>query len=489
MQASMLGTVSNEEVHGFEDKIDGSKEHEAVMVEDKEFQGTVPVRSDAVFGVSTDGPNYLSVGWIRAAIFLTKAQIGLGVLGIPQVMSTIGLLPGLFLILLLAVMTTWSSYVVGTFKLRHPECHSIADAGFILGGRIGREALGAMCAVCMLCVCASGLLSISIAFNALSGHGTCTVAFVVTGATIVYVLASIRTIDKLSFLGWVGLVSVLSALFALAIAVGIEDRPAAAPPTGPWSKDLHLFGKVTFADAAKAIGTLAFAFSGTPAFFTVFSEMREPKDFPKTIVLCQGIITIVFILVGVVVWFFCGQYVASPALGSAGSVMKKVCYGLALPSLVIGFVSLAQCILGLSVIFLHLTAKYLFVRALRGGPHLTSNSPTHWITWLSLVLGCVLFAFFVAEAIPVFGGLIGLVGAIFGSLTSMIVIGAMWLYDNFERRHIDSSWRFRALVTWNVYLIAAGIFVLIAGSYASIKSIIDEYAGKALTVFSCADNS
>ena len=38
---------------------------------------------DAVWGdVGEDGPNYRSLGWIRAAVLETKTQIGLGVLGL-----------------------------------------------------------------------------------------------------------------------------------------------------------------------------------------------------------------------------------------------------------------------------------------------------------------------------------------------------------------------------------------------------------------------
>lgn len=40
-----------------------------------------------------------------------------------------------------------------------------------------------------------------------------------------------------------------------------------------------------------------------------------------------------YLLVGIVVYYFCGSYVASPALGSAGPLLKKVCYGIALPGL------------------------------------------------------------------------------------------------------------------------------------------------------------
>lgn len=41
-------------------------------------------------------------------------------------------------------------------------------------------------------------------------------------------------------------------------------------------------------------------------------------------------------IIGVVVYHFCGIYVTSPALGSAGPLFKKICYGLALPGLLCG---------------------------------------------------------------------------------------------------------------------------------------------------------
>lgn len=40
-------------------------------------------------------------------------------------------------------------------------------------------------------------------------------------------------------------------------------------------------------------------------------------------------------IIGVVVYAFVGQYVSSPALGSAGILMKRICYGLAMPGLLI----------------------------------------------------------------------------------------------------------------------------------------------------------
>lgn len=57
----------------------------------------------------------------------------------------------------------------------------------------------------------SAMLSLSIAFNALSGHGACTAIFVAVSFVLVFVLSSIRTLGRLTWLAWVGVVSIAIA--------------------------------------------------------------------------------------------------------------------------------------------------------------------------------------------------------------------------------------------------------------------------------------
>jgi ABC-type multidrug transport system permease subunit len=78
---------------------------------------------------------------------------------------------------------------------------------------------------------------------------------------------------------------------------------------------------------------LVFAYAGTPAYFNIVSEMKDHKEYFKALSLCQFVMTSLYVAIGVVVYYYCGSFVASPALGSAGILMKKVCYGLALPGL------------------------------------------------------------------------------------------------------------------------------------------------------------
>lgn len=82
-----------------------------------------------------------------------------------------------------------------------------------------------------------------------------------------------------------------------------------------------------------SISSLVFAFAGTPAFFTIVAEMRDQSRYNHSMFTCQGAVTAIYSTIGIVVYFFCGSFVASPALGSAGVLLKKVCYGLALPGL------------------------------------------------------------------------------------------------------------------------------------------------------------
>lgn len=79
---------------------------------------------------------------------MMKTQFGLGVLSIPQILDSLGLIPGIICLLAIATITTWSNYVIGTFKLRHPEVYAIDDAGELLFGRVGREVFGIAVCIC-----------------------------------------------------------------------------------------------------------------------------------------------------------------------------------------------------------------------------------------------------------------------------------------------------------------------------------------------------
>jgi amino acid permease len=79
---------------------------------------------------------------------MTKTQIGLGVLSIPQTFDALGLIPGIICLIVVSCITTWSDYMIGVFKRRHPHVYGIDDAGYLMFGRIGREVLATVFMLC-----------------------------------------------------------------------------------------------------------------------------------------------------------------------------------------------------------------------------------------------------------------------------------------------------------------------------------------------------
>lgn len=79
---------------------------------------------------------------------MMKTQFGIGVLSIPEVLDTLGLVPGVICLCVVGSISTWANYIIGGFKQRHPEVYGIDDAGGLMFGRIGREFLGAAVCIC-----------------------------------------------------------------------------------------------------------------------------------------------------------------------------------------------------------------------------------------------------------------------------------------------------------------------------------------------------
>ncbi|ODN80901.1 hypothetical protein L202_03028 [Cryptococcus amylolentus CBS 6039] len=448
---------------------------------DGKYAGLDDPERDAVFGAMQEGGvDYRSVGLSKSIVLMVKLTIALGVLAMPSVLMAVGGVPGVIIVLVIAGLTTFTGMVIYEFKLNHPEVYSMDGVGYVLFGNYGREFFSFAYALFMICLCGSGIITTSLAFNAITEHATCTVVWAVIVAVITFAFASLQTLGKVSILGWIGFTSIMAAILIITVAVGVQDRPESAPSTGPWEKDIAAFRTDgTFLGGMSAVSTVVFAYCGTPAFFNVISEMRQPKRYSTALYSAQGLCTAVYLTIGIVVYYYCGQYLSSPALGSAGELIKKISYGIALPGLLVG------CIL-----YTHVGAKMIFVRVLRGSEHLTGNTFTHWAVWLGTVGGSVALAFILAESIPFFSDFVGLVGAVFGTLLSLITPAYMWLFDNWAQRSTNKSLRYRSTFFLAVATFLIGVFIMITGTWAAVVSINDSYAdGTVSGAFSCADNS
>ena len=206
---------------------------------------------------------YKKLSWHLVAILMIAEIVSNGMLSLPSSLAVVGMVPGLVIILVLGVFATYTSWLLVKFKLRHPEVHTMGDAGYILFGPIGREVLAFGTCCFAIFACGGQLLAGQIALAALSDNRLCLMLY--TGIfTIPTLLLSLpRTFHGLGFIS-VG--SVLSILIA-----GIVGMAAAGTDPDP-SRSVEVKVASSFYAAFASITNPVFAFAGH--FMCVSSHQR-----------------------------------------------------------------------------------------------------------------------------------------------------------------------------------------------------------------------
>ncbi|RAK98893.1 putative neutral amino acid permease [Aspergillus ibericus CBS 121593] len=433
--------------------------------------------SHEVFKRGDGQVDFRTVSWIRASAIFLKMLFATGILSIPSVMYDLGAFPGAVNLVGWCVINAYGAIILGNFRTLYPQCHSVADMAQLTGGPILRELVGFMFIVTYVITAASGIIGVSAAFNALSLHSLCTVWFAFISTIIIAGFASVRKFSHIGWLTWVGFASILAAVLIVVIGVTTRTRPAIAPQTGPYDLGYRVIGHPTFAAGITASATIFVSSAATSAFLPVISEMRKPKDYPKAVYLCMTFVTASYLAFALVIYRWCGQWIASPALGSAGPTLKRVAYGIALPGLIVS-----------GSLYVHVAAKYLFVRILRHSRHLQANTIIHWGTWLSCTIGLAAIAFILACAIPIFTYVLALVGSLGFAPLALCLPGWLWVYSHGD--YWGGGVVKRGVYLLHVGLIVLGMFLTVGGTYGVIVQILDAYrSGEIDGVFSCADNS
>lgn len=136
-------------------------------------------------------------------------------------------------------------------------------------------------------------------------------------------------------------------------------------------------------------------------------EMRNPsKDFTPAIIWLNVVAIPLYVIIACVVYHLAGQYVVSPALGSAPGVASKVAYGILIPTM-----------LGSGLVFGHTAIKFMYNfvmdSVVKSKAKLTDNTIMTWGVWLGCGTLFWITAFVFANAIPAFNTILGISSALF----------------------------------------------------------------------------
>lgn len=413
------------------------------------------------------------LGWKRLTIVLIVEAIALGSLSLPGAFATLGMVPGVILCVGLGLIAIYTSYIVGQVKLAFPDICHYADAGRLMMGRFGYELVGVMFSLQLIFLVGSHCLTGTIAFLNITDNGACSVVFGVVSAIILLILAIPPSFAEVAILGYIDFVSIVLAIGITIIATGIhagnQDGGLAQVDWSAWPKD-----DLSFSEAFIAITNIVFAYSFAVCQFSFMDEMHTPRDFVKSI-WALGLIEIaIYTLTGALVYAFVGQDVQSPALLSAGDLISKIAFGVALPVI---FIS--------GSINTTVVARYIHGRMYKNSVIRFVNTKMGWVTWLVLITVITIIAFVIAEVIPFFSDLLSICSSLFISGFTFYFPAMMWFMLIRKGKWYAKENLVKSIANGIVFVI--GIVVLVGGTYASIDDIIRQFNDGSLRgVFTCA---
>lgn len=134
------------------------------------------------------------------------------------------------------------------------------------------------------------------------------------------------------------------------------------------------------------------------------------------------------------------------------------------------------------IINAHVAAKYVYVRMFRGTKHMSQRTWLSLGSWIAIILTMWVLAWIIAESIPVFNDLLGLISALFASWFTYGLSGVFWLFLN--KGQYFKNWKKSCLTVLNSLIFLLGAVICGVGLYASGKSIHDD-SGKGSS-WSCA---
>ncbi|KAH7921683.1 hypothetical protein BV22DRAFT_1071856 [Leucogyrophana mollusca] len=424
---------------------------------------------------------YRTCSWQKTAALLFSEYICLAILSFPWSYSVLGLVPGILLTLAIAFIVLYTSLILWRFCLKHPEVRDACDIGRMLFG--GSDLAYNITAVFFFLnntfIQALHVLVGAELLNTLTDSAACTILFSLIAAIACFFISLPRTLDQLSALGTVSAFFTFVAIVLAIVFAGVQSHPfgyveGVEPLVTAWPVK-----GTTYISGMSAFLNITYTLVGQITLPSFIAEMRDPKEFPKALWAVTIAEIIVYTVCGSLIYHWTGnQYVTAPAVGSLQTTYRKIAFSFIIPT-----------ILFLGALYSSVTSRFIFFRLFRNSPHRHSNTLVGWSAWVGIVATTWGLAFVIAEVIPFFSDMLSLMSSLFDGWFGFIFWGMAYLQLYPRGKRWDGPWR-AAETAFNYFLIVLGVYILVAGTYTSIESIIISYRQQLFgSAFSCKSNA
>ncbi|KFG85775.1 amino acid transporter [Metarhizium anisopliae] len=470
----------------------------------------------------TNASRALRTAGTGAIFYLITTDI-LGPFGLPYAFATTGWGPGTALYTVFGFMAGFSGYLLwdcfmGLDSFQFP-IKSFGDIGFRVYGTWCRYLFNVLQAIQLICNVGAIIISNGEALSEAVKFKLCYAICCLVWALAGFVLGQIRTLQKFTWLANVAVFINLLIMFitmgaaahtpplysASASSAGYSIDPALVTPVNgtypPVQHSAALPDSGNFAASLNGAMQAVYSYGGSMIFPEFMAEIRRPRDFLKGMWSAQLFIYICYMLYGLFMYGFQGQYVQTPAyLGISAYGLQTAGNSLAIVSALIAATLYGN--IGIKVLYNNILVEFF------KAPPLESKRGRY--IWFALVPIYWSIAYVIGAAIPDFAGFTGIVAAVCilqftYSFPPLLHIGyqiqksAMEGEAGFDPSTGELAARDGGIRRWvrgffgarwylNVFnlLYFLGAMALCAlGIYASVMNLIQIYAVPQLNAFGC----
>jgi amino acid permease len=393
--------------------------------------GVIQIGDVVGVGILTMGAAFCQLGWAMAILFLCL-MLALNVYTGILLSRSLALLPGSYSYKLMAHYAVGKRWFTALVQFVFYIYVTLALGGYVL--QVGQ--------------------SLAEVFYGTSLCGPIWSAFAVL---ILLVPLQLRSFGEARWLMWLNSALIfVSVWICLGVMLSNMDAHHAANPGSavtyvvPPNLDAMTF--------FNGVSKICFAYLGQYVYLNFASEMRRPQDFGKAFVISAPFQFGMYLAVGVIGYLYGG-----PAAGDSITMVLNP----ATESVLL--------IIACSMLLVHLVISYL-IKALvlirnfhvaLSPKTVNSNSFKARFIWFSLSAALVSMTYIVANAIPIFGQLTSLLGALFGPLLGYIFPSIFFIAAH---RKAGKPIRTAEKVLLAI-IVVFSVVLMVAGTVSNIMSI------------------
>ncbi|KZT01290.1 uncharacterized protein LAESUDRAFT_731380 [Laetiporus sulphureus 93-53] len=436
-----------------------------------------------------------SASW--AAVFYLITTDILGPFNAPYAISQVGYVPGVILYTVMGAAACYTGLLLWWLFLKLDSdvfpIKTYSDISERIFGRVSRHVVSILQSIQLIINVGTLCLSNGQSLSQITKAHLCFAVCIVIWAGVGMVIGQIRTLKSY---GWLANSAVWVNLLIIFVSMGFV---AHSPPNYASAKTAYgisigpiervAFTHETLSNKVNGIMNMVFAYGGAMIFPEMLAEMRRPWDFWKGMCSAQLLIYVAYMMYGLFVYSFQGQFtlplayqgVSKYAWQTVGNVM----------ALITGIIAAGLYgNIGIKV------AYYSIVEDMFNGPSLMSKKGQ--FIWTAMVLLYWALAFIVGAAIPQVQTISGLVAAVCimqftYTFPPLLIFGYYVLLDgrtpegkiNWKKAIWTGGWKMRLFKIFNFFLFLASLTMAALGMYGSGIAIQETFKTGAATSFGC----